>query len=132
MRFAFKTGFSQTLRKQRLAGLVEIDELLKTNAQNLRIDSDNLSKLANAARELDEFYFTSGDRSLELLATQLMNSTRVLIARIKEGKLHKASVKALAKAVGDLQPQVSDIIKAELEKDVPQTHKVRFVNLKSS
>jgi hypothetical protein len=115
LRWKFESGFSQTLRKQRLADLLEIHQLLKKNSYNLDLTSENLQALHNASKELKTFYISgvSNYRELELLIQQLNSSTAVLL---KKDKVHKASLRSLETTLARLEPSVNSLILKELEK----------------
>lgn len=115
LRWKFESGFSQTLRKQRLADLLEIHQLLKKNSSSLDLTGENLQTLHNASKELKTFYISgmSNYRELELLIQQLNSSTAVLL---RKDKVHKASLRSLEATLSKLEPLVNSLILKELEK----------------
>jgi hypothetical protein len=119
LKLSFESGFSQTLKKQRLANLLEISQLLQKNLTECLLTQDNLNLLRNAALEISTFYMNSAEspRELELLAQQLESSTSILTTKLTEGKIHKASVRSLGNTIAKLHPVINDIIEKQLPRD---------------
>jgi hypothetical protein len=125
-------GFNETLNKQRLASLLEIDQLLKANMPMVKLDKVNLTKLNAAAKEIDAFYNRNNSRQLDLLTIQLADSSEVLIQKISSGKVHLGSVRALGTVVAKLSPVLNSIIQLELGKGTQPTQHLVLHSTQSS
>jgi len=134
IRLTFNTGFDQSLRKRRLASLLEIGQLFKGNSQELSLQATNLENLASSSREIRDFYNTDNETSknIDNLTTQVDNSCEVLKKKASEGKIHKASVRSLSNSIQKLSPLVDKIIEKELEKEQNSTMKLKLNSNKSS
>jgi len=134
IRLTFNTGFDQSLRKRRLASLLEIGQLFKGNSHELSLQANNLENLASSSREIRDFYNTDNETSknIDNLTTQVDNSCQVLKKKAGEGKIHKASVRSLTNSIQKLSPLVDKIIEKELEKEQNSTMKLKLNSNKSS
>lgn len=134
IRLTFNTGFDQSLRKRRLASLLEIGQLFKVNAKELSLQAVNLDNLASSSKEIRDFYNTDNETSknIDNLTIQVDNSCEVLKKKAEEGKIHKASVRSLSNSVQKLSPLVDKIIEKEIEKEQNSIMKLKLNSNKSS
>ena len=134
IRLTFNIGFDQSLRKRRLASLLEIGQLFNSNSKELSLQASNLDNLASSSREIRDFYNTDNEtaKNIDNLTVQIDNSCEVLKKKAFEGKIHKASVRSLVNSVQKLSPLVDKIIEKELEKEQNSTMKLKLNSNKSS
>ena len=66
IRLTFNIGFDQSLRKRRLASLLEIGQLFNSNSKELSLQASNLDNLASSSREIRDFYNTDNETAKTL------------------------------------------------------------------
>jgi hypothetical protein len=115
LRLNFESGFSQAMKKHRLANLLEIKELLDRNNE-LDLKPKNLQLLAQAAKELNAFFQSSAGRSREFrdYLDQIENSVGIILKESGKEKLPRQSIRSLQASVQKINPIVSGILKKEM------------------
>lgn len=113
LRWKFESGFNSTLRKQRVADLLEIHQILKKNSKELDLDKTTIQVLNNISKELEAFYISrvANYREFELLLQQLKSSSDIILTK---GKFYKSSVRSLQNTILKIEPLIAQIIQKEL------------------
>lgn len=116
LRLKFEFGFGQAIKKNRLANLHSIDQLLNENSGFLILKANNIDALYKATLELESFFVNNvqDPKSFAHLLANMKKSARVLLSRLNEGKIHKGSAKGLASSIEKLRPELQLILAQEM------------------
>lgn len=116
LRLKFEFGFGQAIKKNRLANLHSINQLLEANSNFLILRASNVEALYKATLELESFFVNDVEdtKSFAHLLVQMKKSAQVILSKLSEGKIHKGSAKGLTSAIQKVSPKVRLILAQEM------------------